>query len=138
MDKLAETIAGTSTRAIGAGDLAVKSTAREAATIARTYEGRSGAARSEQGFVAAGDPTLASCFVLCADKRGPPRCANQVATTTTSRSFVPAPTPGAALRALSFLVHHPTETAWGGAALLTTLAALAIATRKRPKRRRLR
>ena len=140
--KLHEAIAQTATRAVGFGTLTV--TARDDDTHAaafRDYEGHGEAslvARSAQGFVGAAEPTLASCFALCADRAGPGRCDAAARAAHFSRDFVPAPAPGLGLRALGALAHHPGATAWGGAALLVVLGALAVATRKRPKRRRLR
>jgi hypothetical protein len=142
--KLHETIAATATRAIGFGELSVRAEgsaeAGHPAVTFRTYEGHEGAlvARSAQGFVRAAEPTLASCFALCGDRAVPSRCADPARGARFSRDFVPAPAPGAGLQALGALVHHPVEAAWGGGALLALLGALAVATRKRPKRRRLR
>ncbi len=142
--KLHETIAGVAVRAGGAGELLVTETHAEPSVTSRTYAGRAGpdgatrTARSAQGFVAAPEPTLASCFALCVDRASPARCDEAIRSARFSRDFVPPPAPGFALRALSALVHHPDVTAWGGATLLVALGVLAIATRKRPKRRRLR
>jgi hypothetical protein len=54
---------------------------------------------------------------------------------TLPTGFVPPPPPSVGLRALAALVHHPTETAWGLVALAVALGWVAIATRKRPRRR---
>ena len=143
--KLTETIVGTALRMNvgGFGDVAVLDSRREGDTLVRAYAGTSArethlTAHSVQGFVRADTPTLASCFAICLDRETPARCDEAARTAQFSRPFVPAPSPGFALRALGALVHHPGATAWGGAALLVALGALAIATRKRPKRRRLR
>jgi hypothetical protein len=140
--KLTETIAGTAVRAHlgGVGNLDVTDSRRQGEPLVRAYAAHgevSVVARSVQGFVRADTPTLASCFALCLDKETPMRCEEAARTAEFSRPFVPAPAPGTALRALGALVHHPTATAWGGVALLVALGALALATRKRPKRRRL-
>ncbi len=135
--KLHEAIGAAAVRAVGAGSLVVKDEREEPATHLRTYEGHADAAlfaRSAQGFVQAPEPMLASCFALCADRVTPGRCEEAVLAARFSRHFVPAPAPGLALRALGALVHHPDATAWGGATLLVLAGALAVATRKRPKR----
>ncbi len=92
------------------------------------------AARTFLGFVdfgASATDHLVGCFALCVeDLRG---CETSVDGATVEGAFVPPPRPTVAARALVAMVHHPSETFGSIGILSCLLAAIALATRKRPR-----
>jgi hypothetical protein len=141
--KLRETISGTAVRASGFGDLAVIRSSRAGSATELILLGEGEArldARARQGFtIDARGPVLSSCFVLCADasptSRGPSRCAAAVDGAAFPACDGSPPPPSLALRAALSLVHHPNATAWGLALTAALAGMLAVATRRRPRRR---
>ncbi len=140
LGKLQETIAGTAVRAVKFGDLAVTGQRLLRPGTERTLAGHGEVtldARATQGFVLdTRGHVLVSCFALCGDANEPSRCAEAVHDARLPSTFVAPPEPSLALRAVLLLVHHPNQTAAGLLTLTLLAGAAAIATRKRPKRRR--
>lgn len=93
-----------------------------------------GSARTFLGF---DEGRVLTCFATCAARHvardaSAVGCARAVATARLEGS-ASAPRPGIALRAASWAVHHPRETAIGGGGLVVATALLAVVTRRRPR-----
>jgi hypothetical protein len=92
-----------------------------------------GSARTFVGFDSSS--RVFTCFAACASRPGgrtPVGCEAAVAGSRLEGSSAP-PTPGLALRSVTWAVHHPRPFAFGVAIFVTGLAILAIARRRRPR-----
>jgi hypothetical protein len=95
-------------------------------------EGRLGTARTFLGF---DEDRVFTCFAACvtdAPVRGAVACDAAVGGARLEGSLGP-PRPGLALRAVTWAVHHPRETAAAGAVLTIAFGVLAVTTRRRPR-----
>ena len=141
LDKMAQIAVSTAIRAGRPEKLVAGETRHEGDVVTRALEG-DGAARIFLGFVHPSSGfVLTSCFSLCTDGTlaTPPRngtaCSVSVGTAAMHGPIVRAPAPSAGVRALLAMVRHPTATAWAIAATACLGGALAVMTRKRPRRR---
>ena len=91
-----------------------------------------GSARTFVGFDSSS--RVFTCFAACASRSGDTvvGCEAAVAGSRLEGSSAP-PTPGIALRSVTWAVHHPRPFAFGVAIFVTGLAILAIARRRRPR-----
>jgi hypothetical protein len=93
-----------------------------------------GAARARTLLAFTSDPPRAhACVVVCADAA---RCGSELAAAHPTGELRPPPPPGVALHALAATVHHPHAALGVLAGAVFFAAALAVATRPRPPRRR--
>jgi hypothetical protein len=93
-----------------------------------------GLARTFIGFDA---ERVYTCFATCAGRRaekegGGVGCEAAIAKARLEGSAAP-PSPGLALRGVTWAVHHPRPTALGGALVVVTAGVLAVASRRRPR-----
>jgi hypothetical protein len=88
-------------------------------------------------FVGWNEGAVATCFAVCAsvpDRGAHRRCDASVLTARLEGSLGPPP-PGMALGAVTWAVHHPSQTVTWGGALAFALGVVAIASRRRPRSR---
>lgn len=86
-------------------------------------------------FVGFGGTNVHSCFAVCAGPNAAPAPCNEVVVQTRLVGGDAPPKPGVALRAVTWAVHHPSNTASAFAAVTLIGAALAVATRRKPRAR---
>jgi hypothetical protein len=87
-------------------------------------------------FVGFGEHQVFTCFALCASKKpGATRTCDAVVLAAHLEGSMPPPPPGLVLGAATWAVHHPSEALVGGAVVVLTLGAIAVAFRRRPRSR---
>jgi hypothetical protein len=142
LDRLGAVVSSTAVRVAGVGARRVASSehvgasTREHIVGAGEAEGRL-VARTFLGFVDAGDGSagpLVGCFALCAtDRTDLAACAPSVEEATIVASFVPAPQPTLAVRAIVAMAHHPSVTAASALTFSILAGVVALVTRRRPR-----
>lgn len=83
-------------------------------------------------FVGWNEGSVAACFAICAGPRR--RCDASILGAHLEGSVGPPP-PGMVLGAITWAVHHPSQTVTWGGALAFALGVIAIASRRRPRSR---
>jgi hypothetical protein len=139
LDRLGAVVSSTAVRVGGVGARRVASTEHTGASTSEHIVGAGDAegrlvARTFLGFVDAGDGSagpLVGCFALCT--RDLAACEPSVEKATMVASFVPAPQPTLAVRAIVAMAHHPSVTAASALTFSILAGVVALVTRRRPR-----
>lgn len=134
LDKIGDVAASSAARAGLPAAMHVSATQRDHDVSTRDLvsDGDSpNVARVFLGFRRDGGDFAVACFALCA---GDATCAQAVRASHLEGPLVPPPPPSLGLRALSFVVHHPQGSAMGLVIGACAAGAIAVSTRKRPRR----